>query len=130
MSIRTKDGLRTAYENLSLWKYLRSMTPPDKLELVDEKILRYKRRIREYHKHSDNEPEHRFLSHDYDYGVEIVILPGDLTREQVDKYYDLNMHRECMPSMYDCTGQIFTVWHRVVRTGAGWKIYHGLAMDV
>ena len=130
MSIRTRDGLRAAYENLSLWKYLRSMAPPDKLELVDEKILRYKRRIRKYHKHSDNEPEHHFLSHDYDYGVEVVILPADLTREQVDKYYDLNMHRERMNSMYDCTGQIFTVWHRVVRTGAGWKIYHGLAMDV
>ena len=130
MNIRTKDGLRTAYENMRLWEFLRSIVPPEKRCAVDAKILRYKRCIREYHKHSETEPEHHFISHDYDYGVELVILPGDMTREQVDRYFDINMHREYMNSMYDCTGQIFTVWHRVVRTGAGWKIYHGLAMDV
>ena len=128
--IRNRKDLRNAYVDLSLYKTLANLTPPENKPVIELRIIETKREIRNYHMRNEMENPHWFINDGFDGGTEIVVLPGNYTRAQVEDYFDTYMHRECTPSMYDCTGQVFTVWHRAFETGLGWKIYHRIAMDV
>lgn len=128
--IRTREDLRNAYMDLSLYKTLANLTPQKNRHIVELKIIETKREIRNYHMRNVMEYPHWYIDDGFDGGTEIVVLPGNYTRKQVEDYFENFMYRECAPSIYDCTGQIFTVWHRAFETGLGWKVYHRIAMDV
>ena len=128
--IHDREELRDAYIDLRLWNTLANITPPGKKQIVELKIMQVKRDIRNYNMRDTMEYPHWYIDDGFDGGTEIVVLPGNYTRKQVEDYYETYMHRECTPSMYDCTGQVFSVWHKAFETGLGWKIYHRIAMDV
>lgn len=88
-----------------------------------------KRAIREYL--TQDNTRGNIIRSDYDGYVELAELPEDITdMETAEEYFNCYMRREYVPSQYDCTGQIFTRWHKLFIRRGRYHVYHGLAMDV
>lgn len=88
-------------------------------------ILDLKQSIREYnHRKTDR----RIITGDCDGVLELVDVPQGVT--DIDAWFDENERRVCMPSMYDCTGQAFTEWYKIVKRAGGYKVYHMIGYDV
>lgn len=117
--IRNKEDLRFEYVLLRFadGKY------PDIVKDV-------KRNIRNYYK--QNAKRNRRIVHgDFDYFVELVELPEFIeTQDMASEYFEENIRLVCMPSQYDCTGQLFTSWYKPVKRNGRWYVYHGVSMDV
>lgn len=67
-----------------------------------------------------------------DSAVTLERLPFDagVAEDAVTAWFMENRYMELTPSPYDCTGQKFTEWFKLVcRTGSWWA-YHAVAMDV
>ena len=88
-------------------------------------ILDLKAAIREYNHRKTNR---RIITGDYDSVLELVDVPQGVT--DIDAWFDENERCVCMPSMYDCTGQAFTQWYKVVKRADGYKVYHSIGYDV
>ncbi|MBQ3552483.1 MAG: hypothetical protein IJA35_04945 [Clostridia bacterium] len=50
--------------------------------------------------------------------------------EAADAFFMSHHYREAAPSMYDCTGQIFTTWYKIFKRHGQFWVYHATAMDV
>lgn len=63
--------------------------------------------------------------------VALVVLPETVRSiEAAEDYFEDNMRLVCRPSQYDCTGEAFTNWHKVVsRRGRFW-VYHSVSFDL
>lgn len=84
-----------------------------------------KQSIREYnHRKTDR----RIITGDYDSVLVLVDVPQGVT--DIDAWFDENERLVYMPSMYDCTGQAFTEWYKVVKRAGGYKVYHMIGYDV
>ena len=123
--IRNDNDLRLAYEALHLVeKYV-----VDYNEKVVAKVKETKKAIRQYRDRPDQGA--RVLESDFDSMTALIPLPEDIDdMEDAEYYFDHYLYRECAPSMYDCTGQIFTVWHRIIKRNGRFWCYHRTAMDV
>ena len=121
-AISNDRELRTAYEILSIL----ADRPADKVKQHADRI---KKAIREYRDRPADSG--RVVSSDFDSMVVVIQLPKHLqTAEAADAYFMDHYYREAYPSMYDCTGQIFTTWYKIFkRRGLFWA-YHSTAMDV
>lgn len=126
-TIRCKDDLRIAYEIL----YDRKGRVPSTLR-NDEKIVEWKRAIRNYLK---NQPvSEKVLVKDYgiDGGIIRFPLPECIkTEEEAREYFEECEYIHYRPTYYDCTGQAFTSWYKVYRAKDGrfWA-YHSISYDV
>lgn len=125
MLIRDKKDLEVAYELLAIIKA--SKRAPE----AKEKHLRdIKKDIREY---THRAPDTARVIHDGGYGswIELMELPEELeTKEEAAEYFEENCWRHYTPTYYDCTGQIFTQWYKLVQRRGRWMAYHSLGMDV
>ena len=70
-----------------------------------------------------------------DYGIDGAILLQPLPEsihdyESAEMYFDDNMKYVCLPSMYDCTGQLFTSWYKLVNRNGRFYAYHSVCRDV
>ena len=94
-----------------------------------DKLKELKKAIREYNKKERD----RWCVHDdgIDGYTELLLLPEDIkTREQAIRYFLDYEYCECIPSMYDCTGQRFTWSYKVVNRRGRWYVYHSVGFDV
>ena len=41
-----------------------------------------------------------------------------------------NRYMTTVPSQYDCTGQLFTNWFKLIRRRGHWFAYHSIGRDV
>lgn len=125
-------GLRECYRWLPILETL-----PDS-EYKDREIVATKRRARRLAKRSNlidlgyGAMERRIIK---DYGidgfVELVCLPEVISsKESADEFFEEFMRMECEPSMYDCTGQAFTNWHKTVKRRGNYWVYHSVSFDV
>ena len=117
--IRNKSDLEVAYTVLEACKE----------KAKHERIKELKRAIREYNKRERD----RWLVHDdgIDGYTELILLPEDIkTRRQAIRYFLDYEYSECIPSMYDCTGQRFTWSYKVVNRRGRWYVYHSVGFDV
>lgn len=120
MKINSKSELRTAYEVLEI-----ASASPKMKDYTD----RLKKAIREYRDRTAS--EERVVRNSSDSLLTVFPLPRNLeTEEKAAEYFEANHYRECTPSPYDCTGQIFTVWYKIFRRGGQFWAYHATAMDV
>ena len=96
------------------------------------KISELKREIRAFQNRAPRPEERRvYLGSDYDGCSYIEPLPESVkTEEQAEAYFEHFIERHCIPSQYDCTGQTFTVGHRVFRRQGCWWVYHIVGLDV
>lgn len=96
-----------------------------------EFIIQKKREVREFLNRKTGAEKIIHSDDAYGYWVELAELPEDITdMETAEEYFNCYMRREYVPSQYDCTGQIFTRWHKVFIRRGRYHVYHGLAMDI
>lgn len=95
-------------------------------------IATVKKAIREYsHKVSD----YRIIVKDYgiDGYVELYRFPEELdhmSKDDAEEWFDSNRREHYIPSPYDCTGQKFTNWRKLVHRQGHWYAYHSVSIDV
>ncbi len=129
-NINDTASLRAAY---SFVRTLKEVTVPvENVARRDRHIADVKREIREF--------THRAASHNYiveergcDGYIELVQLPEELdTANKVDaaEWFRANRYLEYFPTPYDCSGQKFTNWFKLVRRQDHWFAYHSVSIDV
>lgn len=88
-----------------------------------------KRAIREYL--TQDNTRGNIIRSDYDGYVELVEMPEDITNaEQAEGWFEYHLEKEYVPSAYDCTGQLFTVWHKIFIRRGRYHVYHCVGIDV
>ena len=129
-NIHTDDDLKRAWATLLFMIQIRhefELQGRTDFKKSDAYMLELKQAIREYNRRQASS-DRRMISSDSDSYVVLVDVPENVT--DVDEWFDLNERLECRPSMYDCTGQAFTMWYKVCERGGGRKVYHCVGFDV
>ena len=129
MAIRNTRELKINYQMIDVYNSLKPETP-DQERILREQVCKLKREIREYNRKPVDEA--RIIRDDgFDSCIVLIPLPERIkTKEAAHDYFMDTEYRECRPSMYDCTGQIFTHWFKIIsRHGRFWA-YHSMGMDV
>lgn len=116
-------------EDYQFWSYL--LKHLDGFSSIKaEKIVEVKRALREY-AHRPVDERHIVRDDGMDGYVVLFPLPDRIkTSEGANEYFMHTEYRKCAPSMYDCTGQAFTSWFKIInRRGRFWA-YHSICFDV
>ena len=71
---------------------------------------------------------------DFGDGSAIVLLPIigthiDTPLDEAIRIFEDNYEMRCANSPYDCTGQMFTVWYKLVKRQEMWYAYHYIGCD-
>lgn len=75
----------------------------------------------------------RRIIEESDYGsyTALVELPAYVENEEdAEEWFEEEERREYVPSQYDCTGQSFTMWYKMVKRRGRWYCYHRIGLDV
>ena len=95
-----------------------------------EKIAELKRKLRGYLSKPIKEERRCIYEDNYGYYVMLVRLPEFLkSAEDAEEYFDEFERLEYIPSPYDCTGQHFTVGHKIFKRRGRFYVYHSIAVD-
>lgn len=94
--------------------------------------LKLKSEIRNYYKEeAGKDPVTLIENANYDSFTELIKFPEYITtEEEAEFYFRNNYYKEYFPSQYDCTGQLFTTWYKIVKRSAGYVVFHHVCMDV
>lgn len=130
MQIRSENDLKLAYETINSFKEMMPMA--QKTDVALEYIKELKRDIRAFFRKEKEKPQRRLAKDDgIDGYIVLIQLPSFLnSKEDAAVYFEENEVMTCRHSMYDCTGQAFTSWYKIVeRSGSMWA-YHSVCFDV
>lgn len=120
--IKNKTDLRIAYEIL--------LDVMDRRDVKEERIIALKKNIRAYnHKPVEQKP---ICIYEDCYGYYTLLCPFPDFIDSVDdaeEYFEECMRLTYVPSMYDCTGQHFTVGHKIFKRRGQFYVYHNIAVD-
>lgn len=89
-------------------------------------IIDIKRRIRAY-LHDADANRRTLVKGDTDGYIELFEMP-DVS--DAEGWFDDFERLTYRPSMYDCTGQAFTRWHKIFRRNGKLMCYHSVGYDV
>ena len=99
-----------------------------------EKIVELKRKMRRYlRQKAEAMPYERRIIKDYgiDGFVSLERLPDDFKDvDEAREFFEQFRTCEYVPSMYDCTGQWFTNWFKVIKRNGGYYAYHSVSVDI
>ena len=131
LPINNSRDLRAAYEYCGLFEtHLRNCIPEHLAPNVNEHLRLLKEQIRAYtHRPARKE----ILVRDYGCDGYVVRFPLPAwieTEEQANDYFESRYYMECRPSMYDCTGQLFTSWYTCKFWQGRWWAWHSVARDI
>lgn len=127
--VRDNRDLRARWDSLLFVEKAVKMAKAQGLSMNGTKAQAFlndlKQAIREYnHRKTDR----RVITGDYNGYIELIEVPQDIT--DVDAWFEDNERLICMPSMYDCTGQRFTQWYKVIKRQGRYMVYHSVGIDV
>lgn len=125
-----KDVKRN-YDLINLWnKMIKKFNLlPD--EETEKKLKSLKKGIRIFWKEKELNVKRWILGGDVDGYLEKIEIPEDISSKEVaEAWFEVNEYRECTPSMYDCTGQSFTNWFKIVKLHDKLYAYHSVGFDV
>lgn len=111
-----RQRLHELYDWLQICKEMCELYGYDVNEIAKDEIIKKKRKIRDIYKQENEKPE-RHIVHDngIDGYIELLQLPEEITtRETADEWFQYNKYMEYVPSAFDCTGQRFTSWYKLV----------------
>lgn len=125
--------IKVAYWGLNEWKKIAKMLHLDVVN--NEPLIQRKRAIRDFFKRESEKGVRRVINGNADDCWESVIwlleLPKEIkTRDQAEDWFQYNERLEYIPSAYDCTGQQFTSWYKLVKRRDRWWCYHCISIDV
>lgn len=123
-----RNKITDLYLNLQIMKELNA--PED-----HPHVIKTKREIRRLQKKDPSEYEGCNIFMVEDSGIDGCTMKAFLperisSHESAEDFFMDHLYRECMPSMYDCTGQIFTAWWHIGRLHDRYVVYYRQCMDV
>ena len=131
--IQNKNQLRFKYETL-LW--LNKIKNENEDCIIDLAVNKIKKEIRDYYKKKEKERKEWLIKDDGMDGYIILFeLPSEINSIQIDsfelakEYFEAYEYRRCRPSMYDCTGQSFTIWYKIIKRNNKFYAYHRIGFD-
>lgn len=137
MKITNNRDFRIGYEILH-WIEERMSDPDGYTKRREDHLVELKREIRRWANRDTREDvglgflvERRIVKDEGMEGfVELLSIPEVFdTKEDAEEFFNNFIQRECRPSMYDCTGQAFTCWHRIFRRHGQFWCYHRVGFD-
>ena len=131
--IQNKNQLRFKYETL-LW--LNKIKNENEDCIIDLAVYKIKKEIRDYYKKKEKERKEWLIKDDgMDGYIVLFELPSEINSIQIDsfelakEYFEAYEYRRCRPSMYDCTGQSFTIWYKIIKRNNKFYAYHRIGFD-
>lgn len=137
-AIRNNRDYRRGYEFLTILTEADRMTCAD-LAKLKEQIAEVKRELRVYaHRGGAVDVgmgfmvERRIVRDDgMDGYMELVSIPEVFdTAGAADEFFKDFLEIQYRPSMYDCTGQAFTIWYKLFQRNGQFWAYHSVGFDV
>ena len=134
--IRDSEDLRMKYECLLLANKLKNEVSSIDIDRYNDFINEIKKEIRDYHKRENERKERLIKDYGIDGGIVLLELPKEINSikidsfELADEYFKAYEYRRCRPSMYDCTGQSFTNWYKIIKRNNKFYAYHSIGFDV
>ena len=135
--IRNLEDLRTKYESLLWLNRIKNENESAILDMdsYNDSIKKIKKEIRDYLKEEDKRKE-RFIRDDgIDGSIVLIELPSEINSVKIDsfelaeEYFKAYEYRTYRPSMYDCTGQVFTSWYKIIKRNNKFYVYHCISFD-
>lgn len=136
--IQNSEGLRIKYELLLLLNRIKNENESDILDLdsYNDSVYKIKKEIRDYYKEREKDRKEWLIKDDWIYGsIVLVELPNEINSVKIDsfelaeEYFKAYEYRKCRPSMYDCTGQVFTSWYKLIKRNNKFYAYHCISFD-
>lgn len=128
----TKD-IKRNYSLINLWNEMMKVFNilPNKEKDVDDELKSLKKGIRIFWKEKELNVKRWVLNGDIDGYLEKIEIPKNISsKELAEVWFEANEYKECRPSMYDCTGQSFTNWYKIVKLHDMLYAYHSVGFDV
>lgn len=123
--IRDSRDLRIKYDALVMFRQLLEETGKTSDE-AQALIRDYKKEIRDYFKR-DKDKAHLVKDYGIDGYIEKLIVPFDISDAEL--WFEEEVYIPSPNSYYDCTGRVFTGWHRIYKQGERTVIYHRVCVD-
>lgn len=121
---------RIQFETIHFLSRMAERTPALELALAE-----YKRNLR---RSMEEEAWHRFTAgrciKDFGDGSAIMLVPileayFNTPLDEVTRIFENNYEMHCPNSPYDCTGQPYTAWYKLVNRRGMWYAYHCIGID-
>lgn len=131
MAYSIYDARIKSYSDARIWEYLvrESSNRPMSAERK-ERHDEIKRALRRFY-HRDRSGRRLVSSNDIDSYTLLVTCPEWVkTEEDAEEWFEEEERMECIPSLYDCTGQHFSCGHKVFQRNGKWMCYHHIAVDI
>lgn len=95
-----------------------------------EKVKELKRNLRAYLNKPIKEERRCIYEDNYGYYILLARLPEFLkSEEDAEEYFEKFEQMDYKPSMYDCTGQHYTIGHKIFKRRGRFYVYHSIAVD-
>ena len=133
--IRNLEDLRSKYDSLLLLNKLKNESNSIDMDSYNDFVNEIKKEIRDYHKREDGRKERLIKDYGIDGGIVLFELPSEINSIKIDsfdladEYFKAYEYRRCRPSMYDCTGQVFTSWYKIIKRNNKFYAYHCISFD-
>ena len=100
-------------------------------EALIDKIIEMKRAARKYMRKQRELPETRLVRNDgIDGCIILQPLPERITdRKTAKEYFEDNEYIHYHDRGYDCTGQCFTSWYKIINRNGRYYAYHSISRD-
>ncbi len=128
-NISDKQDLRLYYSLLRMYEASARKRGP-KPGPVAVVVVELKQMIREY---THRAPADRRCIDDDPYGYYTMLIEAPehvVTRSDAEEWFHECEEMQYIPSQYDCTGQHFTVWYKLVKRRGRWYCYHRVGVDI
>lgn len=133
--IQDSKDLRFKYEILLLLNRIKNKSNSIDMDSYNDFVNETKKEIRDYYKREERK---EWLIKDYgiDGGIVLLELPKEINSikinsfELAEEYFKTYEYRGYRPSMYDCTGQSFTIWYKIIKRNNKFYAYHRIGFDV
>ena len=101
----------------------------DKAKTIETDI---KKALRAYYKKEQNaDPFKLVADYSIDGYIQRITMPDTIQNaEDAERYYLNNYYKECKPSQYDCTGQLFTAWYKVGTLNGRPTVWERVCADI
>lgn len=136
--IQNSEGLRIKYELLLLLNRIKNENESDILDMdsYNDSVYKIKKEIRDYYKEREKDRKEWLIKDDWiDGSIVLVELPSEINSVKIDsfelaeEYFKAYEYRKCRSSMYDCTGQVFTSWYKIIKRNNKFYAYHCISFD-
>ena len=134
--IRDSEDLKFKYATLLWLKKIKDKYYSLDIDSYNDSVKEIKREIRNYYKREGERKERLIKDYGIDGSIVLVELPSEINSIKIDsfelaeEYFKAYEYRRCRLSMYDCTGDSYTVWYKIIKRNNKFYAYHYIGFDV